>query len=173
MTIAEFRLSGENSACKTAFDRLPSLECEMEPVVAGDIGVWLSGAERSAVEDALAADLTVECHERVEAGEDRWFYELEFAGAFDDLFELVADRDRTILGAVGRKGVWTIRFRLPQREDVREVYDGVAALGLDPEVVRLADPAADHGLSGLTAEQYEALAVASTGATSRFPARSP
>ncbi len=83
-TIAQLRLSGEGVACRGAFERCPGLECELESVVAGGIGLRVTGAEPGAVETALVTDATVTDHERIAAGEDRSLYDVGFAGAFDD-----------------------------------------------------------------------------------------
>lgn len=160
-TIVHLRLSGEGVACRGAFEGLPLLECMMEPVVAASgVGLRVTGPDDSAVEEALGADPTVAHHERIAAGGDSSLYEVEFAGAFDDLFGFVADRGGAVLAADGREGVWTVHLRFACREDVREAYARLTERDIDCEVIRLSDSTAGHGSSGLTAEQYEALAVA-------------
>lgn len=99
-TIAQLRLSGEGVACRGAFERCPGLESELESVVAGGIGLRVTGAEPGAVETALATDPTVTDHERIAAGEDRSLYDVG-CGRVRRLFEAVADRGGTVLGATG------------------------------------------------------------------------
>lgn len=158
-TIAQLRLSGEGVACRGAFERCPGLECELEPVVAGGIGLRVTGAEPGAVETALAA------------GEDRSLYDVGFAGAFDGLFEAVADHGGTVLGATGGEAAWTVRLRVARREDVRGIHARLTEREFDCEVLRLSDPTPEGGPSGLTDEQHEALVAGVEGGYFEIPRR--
>lgn len=94
-TIAQLRLSGEGVACRGAFERCPGLECELEPVVAGGIGLRVTGAEPGAVETALAADPTVTNHERI-PGLVVWG---RVRGRFGEPIGIVGDAGGTVLDA--------------------------------------------------------------------------
>lgn len=111
----------------------------------------------------LATDPTVTDHERIAAGEDRSLYDVGFSGAFDGLFEAVADRGGTVLGATGGEAAWTVRLRVARREDVRGIHARLTEREFDCEVLRLSDPTAEGGPSGLTDEQHEALVAGVEG----------
>ncbi|MFC4987645.1 helix-turn-helix domain-containing protein [Saliphagus infecundisoli] len=171
MTTTELRLSGDGIACGGAFEQWPDLECELEPVVAGGIGLLVTAGDRSTIEAALGADPTVPDLEWIAAGEGWALYEVGFAGAFATLFEAVADRRGTVLEAAGRSGAWTVSLRLLRREDAREIYAGLVEAGIEVEVLRLSEPTAAGVPSGLTAEQYEALAAGIEGGYFEIPRR--
>lgn len=98
-TIAQLRLSG-GSRLSWGVRAVSRPRVRVEPVVAGGIGLRVTGAEPGAVETALATDPTVTDHERIAAGEDRSLYDVG-CGRVRRLFEAVADRGGTVLGATG------------------------------------------------------------------------
>lgn len=172
-TFAELRLSGEGIPCQAAFDQLPSIECELDPVDTGNREMCLVGAERSAIENALAMDPTIGSHDMVATEDGRWRYEIEFMDGFEELFALVDDLSGAVLSAVGTGGAWMVRFGLSRREDVRDIYDQLMEYDLDIEVVRLADSTVDDSPSTETTRQWEPLGVEPTNAVSNPSARSP
>ncbi|WP_207586974.1 helix-turn-helix domain-containing protein [Halomontanus rarus] len=161
-TIAEFRLSADDSALGSAFDDVPSLTCEMEQVIAAnDLGMWMSGADRSTIEAALEADPSVDNYSEVTGDDDRWLYNIEFGDDVTDLFSMVVEEGGTLLTASATNGLWTVRIRFEDREDASRIYDQMKERNVHADLLRLHELSTDTADEiGLTPEQYEALTAA-------------
>ncbi|ADB60139.1 Bacterio-opsin activator HTH domain protein [Haloterrigena turkmenica DSM 5511] len=163
-TIAEFRIPASDTALGATFHAVPSLVCEIEPVIAADeFGMWMSGADRAALNAALREDRTVRDHSLITSDEARRLYTIHFSNEIAENFSLVAEEGGTMLAASARAGMWTIRLRFPARENASRVYERLAARDIQIEITQirsLTTTTADD--LGLSPAQYEALTAALT-----------
>ncbi|MFC6766766.1 helix-turn-helix domain-containing protein [Natrinema soli] len=161
-TIAEFRVPTSDTALGATFEEVPSLVCEMEPVVATDnLGVWFSGSGLSKIYPALSEDRTVMTYSIIRSNENRWLCSIEFSDEISELFSLVLDEGGTLLTATATNGEWTSRLRFPAHENVSRAYERLAERDIQVEVTRLQPLSTVPAESiGLTPEQYEALTTA-------------
>lgn len=161
-TIAEFHLDADDAALGDAFDRLPSLTCELERVVESERpSVWISGAEEADTEDALEADPSIESFDRITSEGDRTLYEIEFAEETCALLELLVENRGTLLTGKAAKGQWSLRIRFPDRSHLRRTYERLTEEDVAVDIGRLYELSEEssHEL-GLTSSQYESLVAA-------------
>ncbi|WP_255169031.1 helix-turn-helix domain-containing protein [Natrononativus amylolyticus] len=162
-TLVDLHAPASETALGTTFERVPSLECELEQAaVAGFPGVWCAGVARSDLEDALAADPSVERYELLRTRDDESFlYNLELADEITEILKIPIDEGGTILAASAADGTWLFRMRFPDRCALSRTFDRIRDRDVDTEVVRLQELTGETVTDiGLTAEQYEALRAA-------------
>ncbi len=161
-TIAEMRIPATDLALEPTFEQLPTLECELEQVVAADhIGLWLSGPDHEELATALTDDWTVNSYEHTTTADDQWLYTVDFADAVTEVLSIPIDEGGTILAASATNRTWTFRIRFPSRDCVSQAYDGLEAADVTVDLTRLHDLTEETAPElGLTAEQYETLVAA-------------
>lgn len=161
-TVTVLRIPAADSYLGAVFDRLPDVRCEIELVVESEgLAHRFENVRRSELESALGADPTVENFEFVTADAGRLLYAIRWTATVVELYDLVVDHGGTVLNSTGENGVWTIRLRFENHEDVSNLYETFAERGISVDVVRLHE-LSDRGHEdlGLTKEQYEALETA-------------
>lgn len=170
-TIAEFRIPASDTALGATFHAVPSLVCEIEPVIAADeFGIWMSDVDHAALNAALRADRTVRDHSLITREEAGWLYAIDFSTEITENFAIVTEADGTMLAASARTGMWTIRVRFPARENASRVYERLAARDIQIEITQLRSRTPPTAAAcGLSPEQYEALTAALTAGYFEIP----
>lgn len=161
-TISEFCFPAAETVLGEAFERLPSVSCELEQVAIADKpGIWFQGADRHEIEDALEADSTATDFNWVTNRDDEHLYKLEFVEEFDERIAIIMNEGGTVLSASASNGSWFIRLRFPDRNAVRRVYERFDNRGITINITvirRLNEET--MGSIGLTPEQHETLVAA-------------
>lgn len=168
MVVATFRVSPPE--LRETLAGLPDLSARLAEMRAGSSsGVhaffWLLGpVEPGAVEDALAADASVESARRLVSTDDGWLYRLEFAAelAGSDAYAGLVDLDGSILDASSADGRWTVRVFVPSRRELSRFFERSRDVGLDPSLTSLTDHDGGAGGDGfgLTESQRRTLIAA-------------
>lgn len=165
-TIAEFELPVAEFALRATFDRLPDLEVEIERLVAHDEDqlvpfVWMAAAEFERVDEALAADPSVDSAEQLStAGDDR-LYRMTWVEATEMVVHVLVEEEGTVLSATGTRSGWQFRVLFPDRRALSRTYEFAEEHGLSISVARIYDLDENRsGRFGLTDEQYETLVEA-------------
>lgn len=143
---------------------LPNVEVrpELQPLVFVDVAprtifVSVSGAGRSDVEAALAADPTVTTAQRVDTVDGRDVYRI-VAATKPRLPSPLADRGVRVLDATSSAGGWRLRVSFIDRGGVRAFVRIAREAGFEVTLVRLHPLAGGAGQSfGLTPDEYETL----------------
>ncbi|HET7325284.1 MAG TPA: bacterio-opsin activator domain-containing protein [Halococcus sp.] len=162
-TIAEIELDSTDFALYETLDTLDGIEFEVERVVAHDTDyvmpyVWVSGTDRDTIEDALAADPSVEDVELQSDNGDHWLYQMRWTDQIHTLVQLLVEEDSTILTAFGKEGRWDLRVLFPDREALSRIYEYYEDSGLPVTLRRVYDhDDARAKQYALTDEQKEAL----------------
>lgn len=165
-TIAEFDLPVSEFALHATFDRLPDLEVEIERLVAHDEGqlmpfVWMAAGEFERVDEALAADPSVDSAERLSTVGDDRLYRMTWVEATEMVVHVLVEERGTILSAVGNRSGWAFRVLFPDRRALSRTYEFAEERGLSISVARIYDlDESRSGRFGLTEEQYETLVEA-------------
>ncbi|RKD97213.1 helix-turn-helix domain-containing protein [Halopiger aswanensis] len=161
-SIADIEIPADGTGLGELFEAVPSLNCEMERVIASSgHGLWLSGASQDDVEAALAESTEIEEYTMISSDGDRWLYDIEFDPDTVDPFTVVLEEGGTVLSASASNDTWLLSVRVVDRESVSTLYDRLVDNDVTPTIVRLFDVAEEtHSQCGLTARQYETLVAA-------------
>ncbi|WP_226479145.1 bacterio-opsin activator domain-containing protein [Natrinema amylolyticum] len=161
-TIAKFQIPASDTALGATFEDIPSLVCEMEQAIAiDDFGIWLSGADISAINSALEADSTVTVHSVIRSADESWLYNIRFSDEIIGMISLIVEEGGTALKARAKNGRWTVELRFPTREDVSQVYEQLRGRDVQVDVVQIQPFSKDTADEiRLTPAQSEALLAA-------------
>ncbi|MCU4741023.1 helix-turn-helix domain-containing protein [Halobacteria archaeon AArc-m2/3/4] len=161
-TIAAFRLPATDTALGSTLEAHPSLTGELERVVESDrSGIWLTGPNRSEIEDALADDPSVDDYEHVTTNDERWLYDIAFTDEVCAIVDLFVAPQGTLLSAKAANGTWVLRVRYPDREHLSEAYERLRERDLAVEVGKIYDLTEHSSVEiGLTPHQYESIVAA-------------
>ncbi|THE63476.1 bacterio-opsin activator [Salinadaptatus halalkaliphilus] len=161
-SIADIEIPAEGTGLGELFETVPSLNCEMERVIASSgHGLWLSGPPQDDVEMALEEADAIGEYSLISDDDDRWLYDLEFDPDTVDVFAVVLEEGGTVLSASASSGTWLLSIRVVDRECVSSLYDRLVENDISPTIVRLFDLAEEsHSQCGLTPRQYETLVAA-------------
>ena len=123
--------------------------------------VWVSGADRDEIENALRADPTVEDVELISEQDHRWLYQMNWVRQIRSLIRMLIEEDSTVLTAFGKGDRWDLRLLFPDREAVSRTYDFCRDVGLKINLQRIYDHDDSRaGQHDLTEDQEQALVTA-------------
>lgn len=165
-TVAELELDAREFAPEETLTALDTVEFEVERVVAHDPDhimpyVWVSGADRDEIENALRADPTVEDVELISEQDHRWLYQMNWVRQIRSLIRILVEEDSTVLTAFGKGDRWDLRILFPDREAVSRTYDFCRDVGLKINLRRIYDHDDSRaGQYNLTEDQEQALVTA-------------
>ncbi|TYL36244.1 bacterio-opsin activator [Natronococcus pandeyae] len=169
-TIAEVTLSPDDFALGETVRSLPDLELRVESVVVEDSTrtaplVWFSGADRDAIEEALAADRTVEEFDELleQPEDDEWLYRIQYAEEAGSVCNAIHANDGTVLEVGLNDSQWTLRLLFPHREGLSVAVDDIEESDARVDVRRMVEADQDGNLemtATLTDPQQEAIAEA-------------
>ena len=164
--IADVVLPADEFALRGTSQALEDVEFQIERVVASDSEcvmpyVWIVGAEREAIDDALAADPSVERAELVTDIGGQWLYRMDWVDRIETLVRVIVAEDAVILAAYGTDEAWHLQFLFLEREAIPRVQDHCEEAGLAFDVRRIYDHAnGAMGTRGLTDHQHYTLTLA-------------
>ncbi|MFD1562411.1 helix-turn-helix domain-containing protein [Haloarchaeobius amylolyticus] len=167
-TIAELAVPTAEFALRGTLEAVPDLDVEVERVVAADPGcvmpyVWFSGTSSAlaAVDDALAADSTVEDATRLVARDGDVLYQVDWVDDVAVTVHVLTDAHATVLDAAVENTQWQFRVLFPDREALSRTYEFATEQGLPVKILRIHRlEERRHGRYGLTDAQYESLVAA-------------
>ncbi|WP_306059500.1 helix-turn-helix domain-containing protein [Natronococcus wangiae] len=169
-TIAELTLSPDDFGLGETIRSLPELELRVESVVVEDSTrtaplVWFSGVDCDVVEEALAADRTVEEFDGLleQPEDDEWLYRIRYAEETAAVCNAIHANDGTVLKVQMNDGQWTLRLLFPHREGLSETVDDIEDRDVRVDVRRMVEADQDDDLemtATLTEPQQEAIAEA-------------
>lgn len=120
--------------------------------------VWLRGADRDTVDDALAADPTVASVSFLSAFDDEYLCRIEWAGRVRHLLEMVTNGKAVVLDIRGRDGRWYLRVLYPSREHFSRTHEFATEHGLTFDVTSIRESVSEPaGRFGLTDGQHDVL----------------
>ncbi|WP_255191564.1 helix-turn-helix domain-containing protein [Natronobeatus ordinarius] len=162
-TVVELEIPAAQFGLSETFERVPTFEFRIGGMI-GDAPplVWVSGADRAAVESALEDDASVEVIARLtDAGGGRWLYRLAFGQTVKLFQQLVSENAGAILEASGRDGTWSLTLLFHDREALSVAHGLFERYEFGATVTRVAtmDGACGEG-SPLTKTQYETVVTA-------------
>jgi len=165
-TIIRGTVPATEFALAHTLETVPAAEFECERIVkSGEQSImpllWVRGTDPETIEDALAADPSVDEVTRLSTFDDEYLYEMEWIDHVRLLLHMLTNGEATILDAYGRDGRWELRVLYPNRDHFSTTHEFAEDHGMtfDVESIRKMDgePA---GRFGLTDDQYEALVAA-------------
>lgn len=165
-TIVEARVPAEEFALRGTSETLGDVTFRLERVVAQDADhvmpfLWVAGTDRDTLEDALAADSSVEDAELVTDLGDRFLYEMAWVDRIETLVTTIVEEEAVLLEATGSADAWELEFLFLERDAIRRAQDHFEEAGVSFEVDRIYDQReGDLGAHGLTEKQHRALTVA-------------
>lgn len=167
-TIAKLTLPAEEFALSSTLDRIPTLEAEVERVVAHEPDtvmpyVWFGRTETDLEEldDALQADSSVDSVELLTDLGDERLYRMNWVEDVTLVVHALTEEEATILDASGEGNRWRLRILFPERDALSRTYDFAEAEGLTIDVEKIHElDEARGGRYGLTDAQYETLVQA-------------
>jgi predicted DNA binding protein len=136
--------------------------------------VWARGAEHAELDAALAGDPSVERASLLAEAEDRWLYQIEWAGNADILIRTVTNSAGTLLDLSGTDRGWSLHLLYPSRSDFSDAMAFYETHDVPFEIESIreldADRSREGGIAsersgvamdhGLTSKQTEALLLA-------------
>ncbi|MWG33039.1 helix-turn-helix domain-containing protein [Halomarina oriensis] len=165
-TIATFSVPARSLALSGALTALPSASFVCESTVVSGSGTTtpllrVTGASREAVEDALAADASVEAVTCLADHSTEFLYRVEWGPEFDFFARVLPGSTGSVLSARASGSDWSIRVLYPGRDALSTAHETCLDHGIDVEVetVRDLDPDRPERF-GITNEQREALLAA-------------
>ena len=161
-TVIDVEVSAVDTFLGSTFEAVPEAACELEQVIATEgYGLWLSGPSQEIVEEALAADLSIEAHTLVSSHPQQWLFRVEPAPGTMDVVEHAIAAGGSVLTATAEEGRWRLQVRFQERDDCRRYYEALETAGTDTTVVKMTGLDETSPASyGLTPKQYEALLAA-------------
>jgi predicted DNA binding protein len=165
-TIGELSVAAETFALGETIERVPEATFDIERVVAHDADrvmpfVWASASDREALEDAFAADSSVENVERLSDLDGEWLYRMEWVARVQFVVHALLEEQATVLNAESEQGRWQLRLLFPDRNALSRTYDFCQEHDIDIDIDAIyAMENERHARFGLTEEQAEALDAA-------------
>ena len=167
-TIAELAVPAAEFALQRTLEAVPDVDVAIERVVAAGPGhvmpyVWFSGdpSVLAAVDDALAADPSVEDATQLVARDDTSLYRIEWDDDVAVTVSLLTGAHATVLDAAVENTRWQFRVLFPDRAALSRTYEFATEQGLSLEILRIHRlEERRHGRAGLTDAQYESLIAA-------------
>lgn len=145
---------------------VPGITVEWERNVPTEDGaellVWIDGAGRSAIEDAMASDPTIERVVDVVDVNDRWLYTLELAdaGMETDLYPILLETGSLVRQALVTTDGWDCKFGFAGNAALSRFFDTCRAEDIGFEIKRIYEPREQSDGSVLTGLQRDALDTA-------------
>lgn len=165
-SVVETELPAADFALAETFETVPGVSFRCEPVVTSGDGtaaplVWAYGADREAVDRALAADPSVDDAAVVAAAAEDLLYRVDWGERPRLVFEMLTTPQGTVLHGTGVDGTWTFRLLYPDRKALSRVNRFCDDREIDLDIRSIREMEGRRaGRFGLTAEQYEALRAA-------------
>ncbi len=162
-TIVTGSIPSDEFALHHTLSTVPGLEVECERVVkSGEKAVmpllWMRGASRETIDDALRADETVEAIECLSAFDEELFYSMEWHGHIRLLLHMLTSAEATVLDAYGWRDRWQLRILYPTRADLAETHEFAEEHGITFDIASVREMDGEPaGRFGLSERQYDAL----------------
>lgn len=160
-TLVRIQVPAADVICGDTFDAIPEIRAVLERVALGNeraMNVWMSGAPKSAIRDALSADPSVRDFARISAGEDEYLFEIDDGPNMCFFRQAVRESDGTLLKAFARRGTWTMVLRFPAREAYSKAKQISEKFGIEWTLESVRRTArGPNARCGLTNCQYEVL----------------
>lgn len=165
-TIFEFEVPTEEFALHDTLAQLPSVDIEIERVVANDPDrltpyVWARADDFEALETAFDDDPTVESLQTLSEMNEERSYQMTWTGSIDRIVPLLTNHEGTITHAVGSVEGWRLRVLFPDHEALSEAHGYLreADFSLTPQAV-YEEKDDRHIQHGLTEPQRDTLVAA-------------
>ena len=167
-TIAELVVPADEFALSRTLETVPSLEADVERLVAHDPEhvmpyVWFStkADDLERLDEALREDPSVERVELLTDLDDERLYRMEWVDDVGVVVHALTEEQATILDASGEGPQWRLRILFPERDALSRTYEVADEEGLTVDVARIHELQDDRsGRYGLTDAQYETLVQA-------------
>ncbi|WP_114578752.1 helix-turn-helix domain-containing protein [Saliphagus sp. LR7] len=167
-TIAEMKVDLTDFALEHTLTTVGDLSCEVERLVATDLEtvmpfLWVEAPESALadLEEAFAADETIDQVECIAELEGERLYRMEWIDRIDLLVQILVEEDGTVLSASGTGEGWHLRFLFPSREALARTHDYCHANGIPCEVLTIYNvDEGRQGRFGLTDAQQETMTSA-------------
>jgi predicted DNA binding protein len=165
-TISEVSVAAETFTLGETIETVPEATFDVERVVAHDADrvmpfVWASAPDREELEDAFAADPSVDNVERLSDLDGEWLYRMEWVAHVQFVVHALMEEQATVLDAGSENGRWQLRLLFPDRESLSRTYEFCQEHDIDIDIDAIyAMENERHARFGLTEEQGEALAAA-------------
>jgi len=163
-TIVQGTLPADEFALHHTLSTVPGLEVECERLVqSGERSVmplvWMRGADRSTISEALDDDPTVESVSCLTASDDtEHCWRIEWVGRVRHLLEMVTNGKATVLDIRSRGDRWTLRVMYPSREHFSQTHEFATEHGIAFDVTSIRETESKpDGRFGLTEGQRDVL----------------
>ncbi|WP_331235237.1 helix-turn-helix domain-containing protein [Natronorarus salvus] len=161
VTIVELQIPATETLFAEAVECEPSLELELEQVVmTTGIPLRIRGPSREDVERALSSTRSIERYDLISNHDKEWIYSIQCEEDFQ-ILSWIVETGGTVLTATLSDGIWSVRLRYTDHDNVEETVNQVKRNGIEIDITAIRNISGDDQTeAGLTDEQYEALKVA-------------
>jgi predicted DNA binding protein len=165
-TISEVSVAAETFTLGETIEAVPEATFDVERVVAHDADrvmpfIWASAPDREELEDAFAADQSVENVELLSDLDGEWLYRMEWVSHVQFVVHALLEEQATVLDAESANGRWQLRLLFPDREALSRTDDFCREHDIDITIDAIyAMENERHARFGLTEEQAETLTAA-------------
>ena len=166
MLIASFQLELDAVALAETLDRVPEMTVEAERIAAHSTDwtmpcIWVSGADFDAVDEALAADPSIDSVIDAEIFDDEKYYQLEWSDDVQRRIDTYLDTEASMLKAEATDEGWEVRIRFVVRDQFDAFREHLNDRDYSFELLNLTEPNEPRPSHGdLTSAQREALRTA-------------
>jgi len=166
MLIATFHLDFDAVALGDAFEDVPGMTVEAERIAAHSTEwtmpcVWVSADDFDAVDDALAADSTVDRIIEADEFDGEKYYHLNWNDAVAERVDAYVNQEGSILRADASADGWEIEFRFVNRDQFDAFRAALQDRGHDFELVDIYEPGTPRqSVADLTPPQRDVLVTA-------------
>jgi predicted DNA binding protein len=166
MILATFRLDPEALALEETLKRLPTLEIEVEQIAAHATDwtmpcIWVANADFDAVDDALAADSSVEAIIETLEFDNEKYYLIDWSDHIDERINTYVDHAGSVLTATATAEGWQVQLRFATRDQFEVFHETLRKENYAFELIELS-PIAERRYPAyhLSSSQLEVLRLA-------------
>ena len=125
---------------------------------------WAETADKAAFEESVRADDRVATLTKLDGGNERYLYSIEWATDIDGFIAALIDHNLIVEEATGTPETWWFRLRGPDHGNLSSFQQALSDKNIPIEVERVWKPNYPHGDAyGVSAKQREALELAFNG----------
>ncbi|WP_049997342.1 bacterio-opsin activator domain-containing protein [Halococcus sediminicola] len=158
-TVVTARVPATEFALSTTFEMLPDMEAAVDPIIeSGDETatpvVRVRGGDRDALDDAFAADPSVECASPLssQGAEDACSYRVDWSDDVYRVLNTLTAANGRILNIRGQQARWRFQLLYPRRENLLEAHEHWTEQGVTVDIERIHEadgrPSTDAGFTG-------------------------
>lgn len=165
-TIVEVTFPAEQLALEHTLNTLETVTFEVEQLVATNPDslmpfIWITTTDRTALEEAFAADESVADFQLIADFETEYLYQLEWVDHIEHLIRILVTEKAAVLAARGQENTWHLRLLFADHASVTRTHEYCKEHGIEFDIENIQEFNNQRSARfGLTETQQNALHLA-------------